>query len=77
MIYRFKDKHELQTIVSICGGIFLVLVSRPLPQCNGVTDDLCDSVKMLMPCVYSKADVYSISVLWLPGFEINFGVRKK
>ena len=77
MIYRFKDKHELQTIVWLCVGILLVLVSRPHPQHNGVTDDLCDNVKMLMSCVHSKADVYSISVLGLPGFEINFGVRKK
>ena len=77
MIDRFKDKHELQTIVWICGGIFLVLANRPNPQYNGDTYDLCDSVKMLMPCVHSKADIYSISVLCLPCFEINFGVRKK
>jgi hypothetical protein len=76
-MYRFKDKHELQTIVRIYGGIFLVLANRPHPQYNGVTDYLCDNFKMLMPCVHTKADIYSIFVLWLPGFEINFGVRKK
>jgi len=55
MRYRFKDKHELQTVARIYGGIFLVLANRPHPRYNGVTDDLCDNLKMLIPCVHSKA----------------------